>query len=450
MHELNAITIDNYIRMLENPGKLSTTKLDDASEELLRKLYRVTLQLEVMGDDERRNLWISAPSGSFEEYVQAESSEDEDVDVEKLRMWFEEDYPEDVKWYHFSSTYYMNPNTKEEFITMGLGGSWNLAIDPRSKSDYPIDVTDLIQWLIEKVNEVVDEVKQGEYNKRVRSELPAKYKYGVISRSDYWDIYPELRNEYRGRLSESEIEEFLGYKDEIVNKKFVPDNCVDRMTTRLYFEACAAGYREMGFESRSKWRFTDTEDEHDKYGEDTPREIYGMYADGRDNGLTNVPLDDPAEFEKWNRKEGNYYVFNGNHPWEIVTSFSLRYSIHLYPEQDRESGKWFFSVSGDADDTSILTIRFFLGLKRAGFPITLINGKSIAARLDETDMIGILPEFIPSYYCLYGSSILGYDVLDLVNLNDREKPDMVVLKAVWEEPEEVRLSRIDEGDDEDD
>ena len=439
MHSLNAITIDHYIDILENHGGMYTRKLDEASETLLRELYRATLQLEAMGNDERRSLWLSAPRGSFEDYVQVMSSEVEDED--KLREWFMEEYPDDEKWYHFSSMYYMNPNSKEEFITVGIGATWNLAIDPRVESDWPIDATELIQWLIESVNEVVNEVKQRNYNERIRSCLPAKYKYGSISRKDYWDIYPELRNEYREMLGESDIEEFLEFSDELTNDEFVPDNSMDRMTTRRYFEACAAGYREMEFELRCKKRFTDSEEEHEIYGQDTPREIYSMYADGRDNGLTAIPLDDPDEFDKWMKNEGDYYCFNGNHPWEVITSFTMLLSIHLYPIHDNKSGKWYFSISGSTKEISVKTIRFYLGLKRAGFPVALDNGKSIAARLDETDRIGILPEYIPTYYCRYGSSVIGYDVLDLVNLDDGDKPDAVASKATWIEPQEVNIKK---------
>ena len=45
------------------------------------------------------------------------------------------------------------------------------------------------------------------------------------------------------------------------------------------------------------------------------------------------------------------------------------------------------------DGGSPETIEFFLGLRRTGLPVRLIDSNSLVARLQETDMIGIVSEW---------------------------------------------------------
>lgn len=49
---------------------------------------------------------------------------------------------------------------------------------------------------------VLDKLRTGTYNAEIQEKLPDDYKYGVISRKDYWDIYPEDRADYRGAFKD--------------------------------------------------------------------------------------------------------------------------------------------------------------------------------------------------------------------------------------------------------
>ena len=105
-----------------------------------------------------------------------------------------------------------------------------------------------------------------------------------------------------------------------------------------------------------------------------------------DDGLMHVPMDDAGEFEKWKDQKGDYYEFNGHHPYEIRTSMS--------------------------------------------------------SRLAETDRIGILPDTVPAFYARYGDSHFPDDVLDHINLYNEDLADRIVAKAEWLEQETVRLKTI--------
>lgn len=76
--------------------------------------------------------------------------------------------------------------------------------------------------------------------------------------------------------------------------------------------------------------FMDSEKEHRRYGGVTPKELYYMFADGRDDSMSKVPLDDAGAFAEWLEQKGLYYEFNGHHPWELLPSYSTEDSGHLY------------------------------------------------------------------------------------------------------------------------
>ena len=151
-----------------------------------------------------------------------------------------------------------------------------------------------------------------------------------------------------------------------------------------------------------------------------------MFADGRDDGMSKVPLDDAAAFEEWLEQKDPYYGFNGHHPWEILPSYSTEDSGHLYIGKAPDS--YYFSLSGSSKTRSREIIRCFLVLRAAGLPVRLHEGNRMQARLEETDMIGIVPEGRTARYVY---SIMDYNFLDAVHLYDGDKPEQVAEKAIW-------------------
>ena len=159
-----------------------------------------------------------------------------------------------------------------------------------------------------------------------------------------------------------------------------------------------------------------------------------MFADGRDDGMSKMPLDDAVAFAEWLEQKGAYYEFNGHHPWEIFPAFSVLESGHLYV--GKAPGGYYFSLSGSSKSRSKDAIRCFLALRAAGLPVRLHEGNKMQARLEEKDMIGIVPEGRTARYVY---SIMGYDFLDAVHLYDGDKPEQVAEKAIWKPEIECKL-----------
>ena len=431
---MTAFEVNYWIRVLEDRG-LSTRALDEESKAALLRLFEMTSVFEAVGDDDRKEFWIRAERGTIEEFRE---HYDPDADEEELQEAYGYEYPDEVCWYQFMSVHHNFRG--EPFYGVFLNGSYILSVGDCNENGWPVNAVDFINWLSEKAEEVAEKCRKGTYNKEVNDLLPDKYKYGRISRKEYWDIYPERRKEYRECFEEKEIERFL----ELVRQQTEDPQAVVRkpqITARDFYEACAVCYRANELKPRECFWFKESESERQRYGTPTPKELYYTYADGRDNGMMNVPMDDPEAFEEWLENKGPYYAFNGSHPWEIVPAGSLAFSIHLFVHRDRDREGFCFSLSGSQFSTSVETIRMYLALNDAGIPLILNDAKILAARFTETDRIGILPL---EKYSFYGATIDGENLRDLVNLSDGDHPDLVARKAVWSPRPELHLRGTNE------
>ena len=437
--ELKAYEVDYWIHALKGSGIFDCRKVDEKTEALIIRLFRTLERIRSHGDDNIRRFWITAPRGPFEDYL--EECADSDCTEEEAKKWFYIDYPDETKWYDLRSM------TRDDYCGVFLAKEYVLAVNDRNSSGYAIDASEFVEWLIWKTEETVHALEDGKYNDRVREELPFKNRYGSISRRHYWDVYPEERKAFKDNFTDEEIEKFLYYVEQqsnVKNGKCRYEDAYINMTARDYYDACAIGYKSAGCEDRRRWRFEDSEEEHNRYGGTTPKEMYYSYADGRDDGLCNVPIDDEAEFDRWFHKKGDYYEHNGSHPYEIRPSGSIRYSIHLIPRKYEESeNRWYLALSGDAYVTSIETIKMFIGMKDAGIPVVLGDAEGIAARLTETDTIGILPETVPSFAARYGHPLYDEDVVDFINLpHEPDKAKIIIEHAEWMPEPVIELEAI--------
>lgn len=159
-----------------------------------------------------------------------------------------------------------------------------------------------------------------------------------------------------------------------------------------------------------------------------------MFADGRDDGLFGVPMDDAAAFAEWRDQKGPYYEFNGHHPWEILPSGSVEYSMHL--QVMKSSNGFYYGLSGSTYHRSKDTIHSYLAMRKVGLPIKIYDGLKMAARFEETDMIGIVPQGRSTSYV---DRIMQYEITDAIHLSDDENSERVAAKAIWQPETECKL-----------
>lgn len=393
---MNVFEVDYWVSVLHR----NSLTLDEQSQCALMELFRLTDQMAPVGRDNRREFWIIARRGSVEEY---RPYYDEDASKEELACAMQEQYPLEEYWYKVVTVHHTDCR-RGEYFGVFLNNRCFLTINDSNENGNPLNAKELIDWLIQEIKGVLDKLSNGTYNAEVQEDLPVDYKYGVISRKDYWNIYPEERDAYCSAFTPQQIEEFLRCKDEFYENS-TPTHCMPHITARDFYEACMICYQAIGLEPKPHCMFVDSEKEHQRYDSVTPKELYYMFADGRDDGMSKIPLDDAAAFEEWLEQKGPYYEFNGHHPWEILPSFSTEDSGHLYVGKAPDG--YYFSLSGSSKNRSREIIRCFLTLCAAGLPVRLHEGNKMQARLEETDIIGIVPEgrttryIIPSWNTIF-------------------------------------------------
>lgn len=423
-------------------SRMRPQAIDESSKARLLELFDILDAFEPMGDDNRKDLWLSIRRPTLEEYMEYESwNLDDAMETVKdktreeiAKEWYAESWTDEAAWFSLCT---VNHNHGEGFYGVFLGDEYVLSIGDPNENGYPLDVTDLIDWIIGEVKKIIEEVKAGTYNDRVAASLPPKYRTGTIERKAFWDLNPGLRESFRQGLSNAEISRFADEcRKDIDDGKYLP-----KMTARRFYEACAVCYDAVPYTNKRYLFYKESDAEKARYGnpEYTPKEKYFLHADGRDDRLSTIPMDDPDEFDMWRSKKGDYYEMTGSHPWEIRTSGSIEHSIHLFPYKTND-GRWYFVLSGDAASSSYEIVKYFLAMYDAGLPVELQDAKAITARYIETDKIGILP----CTTWAFGRTNMGYyfhdpDVTDVINLDPEGHGDEVAKIADWIPEKVVRL-----------
>jgi hypothetical protein len=117
-------------------------------------------------------------------------------------------------------------------------------------------------------------------------------------------------------------------------------------------------------------------------------ELYKLYADGRDDGLTKLNQKSPKAFEDWysSSKRG------GGHPWEIYRGGNSTH-IDLYVERPTVGPKnsWQIKLSAFSSTRLAETCRIAIAFAKADLPFKLEHADSYLARLRGEDMVGIIP-----------------------------------------------------------
>ncbi len=359
-----------------------------------------------------RELYFLVDRGSIEDYMECNDllSEDCEMSSEEIEEMWKRDYPQEKQWFSFSFI----EDDENGFRAIFKNNRLFLQTMPKVPfPSYPLDESEFVRWLIEKVRECIPDIKSGEYNRKIREELSPDLRVGTISRKAFWDIYPEEKEEYFSGLPDADRDEFLKLMENY-RKDALPDHMIEDMTSGLFFRCCQMGYAANHYE-----------------GCDTlsPKELYRKHADMRHEGLMDIDEDSPEAFAHWLKHCAN----RGGHPWEVCRGGN---STHVSLYVDKTDAGYYFSVAGKSWGRSVETINFFLALHRAGIPVKIWEGKGLADRVMGKDKIGIVPKGVTPRYC--ESRFPGEKILDFMNLPE-EKHDEFVKKCVWRDEPEITL-----------
>ena len=396
----------------------STKTLDETSENALKKAIKSAKEIfSNWGEGERITILGKTEEGSFGDYLKEYSCEmDEDE-----KEWMVYEYGKMTK--SGANLHLITLIQHDDFYGVFVDGSYVLSSGDPNTNGYPIDATSLVQWVDESIRWTKELVERGEYEQTLHR-ITKFILRGSILRKTYYDIHPEYRKEME-TLFPTKVYEDLKKELKKKGERLV-------LTSRDYFDAARDALVGANFQEKEKhyMPLKESEEEKARYGGKTSREWYMAYADGRDNGLTSLPLDDHEEFVRWLHNKGDYFCFNGNHPWELVPSGSISNSIHLFVSDDRK-----LELSGSAYLPSGSTVMMFLALKRAGWNVSLYESKVFLARKEERDLVRIVPqELAGSFYPTHDER--WPDACGLLDDDNLEATEEAV---DWEYPETPKL-----------
>lgn len=407
---ISASRIDHYIHVLHR----SEYSVTPASLALIDELFSIVQAVKPCGDDERRELWLTADRGAFEEFQGFdEMTEEEQAECrEEYESWWAKEYPQETVWYHFVTVEH------DSFRAMALGQQIILQLDSRqagSVAEYGLDISPLMSWIIDAAKACVEKLRDGTYNEYVRSNLPYRHRTGTIVRGKYWDILPDAKESELDGITESEINEFVRLIARQTND-VPPVARMKEMTAARFFELCALGYKANAYAGVQTL---------------SPMELYTKHADGRDDGLREIDQHSPEAFDAWLHDRKRF----GGHPWEVCRGGNSTH-ISLYCAGDSAQG-YYFTLAGNAWTRTVETIKFYIALVKNGIPVHLMDGCELAARVLGTEKIGIVPHGVFPAYC--STYFPNEKIIDYMNI-PLDMEQLFADQAVWQEIPEQYLN----------
>lgn len=405
--EMTAPAVDTFIHTLYRDSLI----VNESAILRMKRLFLELKKIKSIGDNEQRVLWLEVPKGTIDDFGDYEEAlEYGDVkDRGEFEQWWKAEYPKETYWYEFDAAEH------DGYMAVFLQNRLVLEANPRERDAYDRygeALNPFIEWLTASVKNCIEKLKAGTYNDYVRRHLDVSCRTGTILRSDYWKAYPESKAEYLKDFAEDDLNDFIRYMEEAADKE--PNGKIQNMTSGLFFQCCAFGY----------------EANYGNTGKLSPRELYQKYADGRDEGLCEVNEDNPEAFEQWYMDRDRH----GGHPWEVCRGGN---STHVDLYAVRTDGGYYFHVAGNAWNRSVEAAKFYLAIRRAGYPVTIRDGQALADRFLGKDKIGIVPKGVFTRYC--ESYFPNEKILDFINL-DEEDEEKLLEYIEWQEIPEVYLA----------
>lgn len=179
------------------------------------------------------------PRGSFKEYGNYEKLKEcgEVENYEEFVNRFNEDYSEETYWYKMISTRYKN------YCMISINSKNIIYADMNNVTTFENShLQELLDFLIIKVKECINKLEEGTYNNYIKDNYSYKNRFGVIKRNEYWEIYPEVKDELLNETSQEEINYFME------NASYEIESRIKCMTSAKYFECVKLAYKNIEYD----------------------------------------------------------------------------------------------------------------------------------------------------------------------------------------------------------
>ena len=103
-------------------------------------------------------------------------------------------------------------------------------------------ISEFVAWLIDGVQECLDMLRAGTYNEFVRKNLPPQHRTGTILRRDFWNVWPEAREEFFKDITPEDVAEFIQLASAQASDYRDFEGRLASMSTGDFYRFCAMGY----------------------------------------------------------------------------------------------------------------------------------------------------------------------------------------------------------------
>lgn len=398
---MTAVQLDFLINVFGDRN-YNPQSYDALVKEKLDKLYDLFDRIKPLSDDEYKVLYFSVEKGSILKYGNYEEMKEhgEIINYQEFIDRFNEDYPDEVYWYKMISTRYKN----YRMISINSKNIIYADMDSDNGSPANYQLQELLDFLINKVEEIIKKLESGTYNDYIKENYSYKNRFGVIKRNDYWKLYPNVKMNLLNEISQEEIDYFIEKADD------KQENRIKNMTSGKYFECVGLVYKNIGYEISNL----------------TDRELYLKYADGRDEGLSKIDENSTVEFDEWYNNDNKF----GGHPWEIIRGHSFA-RVNLQIGHDVNG--YYLSLDGSKILRKIEIAKIFNVLNKNNIPVQIYNVDVIKNAFKGDDYIGIVPDGIVPIAC--NGYFKKYEPREFIHMEDSK-----IFKYIkWEPLEKIEL-----------
>lgn len=254
-----------------------------------------------------------------------------------------------------------------------------------------------------------------EYRKTLKN-LPLDMRYGVLPKAIIWKYYPDF---YRADIDLGKIKtaRFVSY---VQAGKFRSDYAGHHreMSLDIFMKYCKVAY------TANFRRFKGS------IKEEMPGlEMYKRIADGRHEGLVELPPESADAFKKWYHSDRG-----GGHPWEVYRGGN---TTHIDLGVIEKADGWSIFLSGSSTSRMAETIRIALALVANGLPVEVHDAEELRSRLLGLDNMGIIPKFTINHRASQNFD-KGDKVYDCAHLQDFSRNNRLLPFISWKPIDPIR------------
>lgn len=368
--------------------------VDEKSAEVMVRIKQKLSQLEVIGDDERRSLWLPFRTRTKHAY------------------WRTDDPEKGLVWYYLTMTTYRDVH----YLMLHDAHFHYVILKTESNchdkaSLFPEDTYNSLLGLEQYVSQMVDWIvaNPDEYNEYIANELPYRKRHGKIRRDVLYQLFPGYRR-LEDRQEKIQLLERLQAEG---------PTTYDTITLNIYAHVWRLAYD--AYEAANA-DMRDRERENSSAKSD--REMFVRHSN-KGNEAAKFDWDSEEDFVKWEKENSPYH------------NMDVAYArIHLWPHRDEQTGLWELHLSFDVYGYYPDVLAIAEALYNQGIRVVVSPHEMLMGILREDDLVSIVP--YPDKYMDRGGTTNQIHLPYVEDDVTEEKLAELISFTEWEPEEQVR------------